>query len=200
MKYGPLWSDEGVYRIAKEIQLQQPEKFDSIFLGIGGLHLEKIVITCCGKYLEESGIESVLVETAKYGISVVNFAMNGSNYICEKRGMSLIVEALEHLQLSAFTESNSLNFEDVSKILDTMQSLLNTTATNENEQINDVWERCGSEISKFKEAFEEFRQNSCEISKQFCYWDRFINEIASVLRDLTEISHDLFVKETGSFI
>ena len=63
MKYGPLWSDEGVYRIAKEIQLQQPEKFDSIFLGIGGLHLEKIVITCCGKYLEESGIESVLVET-----------------------------------------------------------------------------------------------------------------------------------------
>ena len=33
-KYGPLWSDEVVYRIAKEIQLQQPEKFDNIFLGI----------------------------------------------------------------------------------------------------------------------------------------------------------------------
>ena len=200
MKYGPLWSDEGVYRIAKEIQLQQPEKFDNIFLGIGGFHLEKIVIACCGKYLEESGIDSVLVETTIYRISVVNSVMNGSNYIRGKRGMSLIAEALEHLQLSAFIESNSLNFEDVSKILDTMQSLLNTTTTNEDEQINDVWERCGSEISKFKEAFEEFRQNSCEISKQFCYWDRFINEIASVLRDLTEISHDLFVKETGSFI
>ena len=34
--------------------------------------------------------------------------------------MSLIAEALGHLQLSAFIESNSLNFEDVSKILDTM--------------------------------------------------------------------------------
>ena len=56
-------ADEGVYRIAKEIQLQQPETFDNIFLGIGGFHLEKIVIACCGKYLEESGIDSVLVET-----------------------------------------------------------------------------------------------------------------------------------------
>ena len=127
MKYGPLWSDESVYRIAKEIQLQQSEKFDNIFLGIGGFHLEKIFIACCGKYLEESGIESVLVETTIYGISVVNSVMNGSNYIRGKRGMSLIAEALEHLQLPAFIESNSLNFEDTSKTLDTMQSLLNTT-------------------------------------------------------------------------
>ena len=110
--------------------------------------------------------------------------MNRSNYILGKRGMSLIAEALEHLQLSAFIESNSLNFEDVSKTLDTMQSVLNTTTTNKDEHINDVWERYGSEISKFKEAFEEFRLNCCEISKQFCYWDRFINQIASVLRDL----------------
>ena len=60
MKYEPLWSDEGVYRIAKEIQLQQPEKFDKIFLGIGGFHLEKIVIAFCGKYLEESGMRVLL--------------------------------------------------------------------------------------------------------------------------------------------
>ena len=60
------------------------------------------------------------METAIYGISVVNSVMNGSNYIRGKRGMSLIAEALEHLQLSAFIESNSLSFEDVSRILDTM--------------------------------------------------------------------------------
>ena len=43
LDYGPLWSDEGVYRIAKEIQLLQPGKFDNIFLGIGGFHLEKVI-------------------------------------------------------------------------------------------------------------------------------------------------------------
>ena len=78
------------------------------------------------------------METTIFGISVVNSVMNRRNYILGKRGMSLIAEALEHLQLSAFIESNSLNFEDVSKTLDTMQSVLNTTTTNEDEHINDV--------------------------------------------------------------
>ena len=50
-----LWWNEGVYRIAKEIQLQQPEKFGNISLGI--------VTACCGKYLKEIGIESDLSAT-----------------------------------------------------------------------------------------------------------------------------------------
>ena len=45
-------------RIAKEIQSEQPDKLNNIFFGIGGFHLGKIAITCCEKYLEESGIES----------------------------------------------------------------------------------------------------------------------------------------------
>lgn len=45
-------------RIAKEIQSEQPDKLSNIFFGIGGFHLGKIAITCCEKYLEESGIES----------------------------------------------------------------------------------------------------------------------------------------------
>ena len=48
-----LWWNEGVYRIAKEIQLQQPEKFGNISLGI--------VSACCGQYLKEIGIESDLM-------------------------------------------------------------------------------------------------------------------------------------------
>ena len=73
-----------------------------------------------------------------YGISVVNSVMNGWNYVRGKREMTLIAETLEHLQLSAFIESNSWNFQDISKILDARQSLLNTTTTNEDEKINDV--------------------------------------------------------------
>ncbi len=34
--YGALWADEGVYHIAKEIQLLKSDKFDNIFLGLGG--------------------------------------------------------------------------------------------------------------------------------------------------------------------
>ena len=37
--YGPLWSDEGVYRLAKELQLLLPGEFNNIFLGLGGFLL-----------------------------------------------------------------------------------------------------------------------------------------------------------------
>ena len=36
--YGALWADEGVYHIAKEIQLVKPDEFSNIFLGLGGFH------------------------------------------------------------------------------------------------------------------------------------------------------------------
>ena len=94
-EYGPLWSDEGVYRIAKEIQLRHPDKFDNIFLGIGGFHLEKVVISCLGVYLESSGIDSLMVEEEIFGPEVIGSVMNGGNYVRGKRGMFLISEAME---------------------------------------------------------------------------------------------------------
>ena len=59
---GQLWCDEGVYRIAKEIQLLMADEFDNIFLGLGWFHAEKNFIACCGQYLQESGIDTVFVE------------------------------------------------------------------------------------------------------------------------------------------
>ena len=61
VNYGPLWCDEGVYRIAKVLQLLNPSLFENIFLGPGGFHMEKILISCCGSYLQECGIGSVFV-------------------------------------------------------------------------------------------------------------------------------------------
>ena len=54
--YSGWWVDEGVYRIAKEVQLVKPDQFNNIFLGLGGFHMEKIVLACLGTYLEPSGI------------------------------------------------------------------------------------------------------------------------------------------------
>ena len=55
--YGPLWCDEGVCRVAKELQLLDSARFDNIFLGLRGFHTEKVMIACCGKYLEDTGID-----------------------------------------------------------------------------------------------------------------------------------------------
>ena len=90
--YGPLWCNEGVYRIAKELQLLNPSLFSNIFLGIGGFHMEKILISCCGSYLKECRVENLFVENDLFGPGVVQLVMSGSNYIRRKKGMMIISE------------------------------------------------------------------------------------------------------------
>ena len=46
--HGGLWVDEGMYCITKMI----PEFTNILFLGLGGFHMEKIVLVCLGSYLE----------------------------------------------------------------------------------------------------------------------------------------------------
>ena len=70
MDYGPLWCDEGVYSIAKELQLLNRNQFENIFLGLGGFHMEKVLIACCGLYIENMGMENVFVENEIFGPGV----------------------------------------------------------------------------------------------------------------------------------
>ena len=89
--YGRLWSDEGVYKIAKEIQLLRPQEFDNIFLGLGGFHMEKVVLACLGSFLKESGAMSVFVETEVFGPVAIDSVLNGGHYVRAKRGKSFVM-------------------------------------------------------------------------------------------------------------
>ena len=75
------------------------------FGGLGGFHLEKVVITCCRKYLGESGIDSMFVELELFGPYVFTLVMGCGNSICGKRGIALISEALQRLQFPKFIET-----------------------------------------------------------------------------------------------
>ena len=144
LESGPLWCDEGVYHIAKELQLINPDKFGNIFLGLGGFLLEKAIIACCGKYLEESGIDSIFVEHEFFGPDVVTSAMGGGNYV---RGIALISEALQCLQFSKFLETvDTSRFSDLFQHIAELQTLfknINETA----ESIKSTWESCQNEMN-----------------------------------------------------
>ena len=60
-----------------------------------------MVIGCLGTYLEHSGIQHLLVERKVYGLAVVNSVISGGNYIRGKKGISVIVETMEHLLISS---------------------------------------------------------------------------------------------------
>ena len=182
---GPLWSDEGVYRIAKEIQLRQPDKFSNIFLGLGGFHLEKVILGCLGPFLEPSGIKNVLIKHEIFGPGVANSVMSGGDYVRSKRGMSLIAEALEQLQMKAFLQETSIEqFDDLSDIVSKIRQLMKDPIDNE-DRISELWNDCLEEIVLFERKFEEFKAIGCEKSEQFAYWNTFLIDIVPVLRDLT---------------
>ena len=107
LECGPLWCNEGGFRIAKELQLLNPEGFGNIFLGFGGFHLESMLIACIGKFLEKRRFENVFVENEIFDPGVVKIVMNGGHYVRCKYGMTLtlMIEALHQLQVSNFLKS-----------------------------------------------------------------------------------------------
>ena len=103
----------------------KPKEFDNIFLGLGGFHMEKVVIACIGQYLGDIGIENVLVENEIFGPISVKSVMNGGNYIRGKRGMNLVGGAIFRLQLDQFFKNNEyIKYKTLFEEISTFQSLL----------------------------------------------------------------------------
>ena len=91
-----------MYRLAKELQLLDPARFDNIFLGLGSFHTEKVMIACCGKYVADTRIDSILVENEVYGPENVEHVMNEGHYVRGIRGMAIVSEVLQSLLLDQF--------------------------------------------------------------------------------------------------
>ena len=163
-----------------------PNEFENIFLGLGGFHTEKAVIVCVGRFLEDIGVDSVLVANEIFGPSVVSTnVMNGSCYERAKRGMTLLSEAMNRLQLVQF-----FKIKDCSLYNTLLQQIVKYKELFKQEgpdsvKIKDEWEKCKGLLSHFQDDFEEFKKEGCQKSEQFRYWTLFIDEIVPVLRDLT---------------
>ena len=127
LEYGPLWCDEGVYRIAKELQLLNPSLFSNIFLGIGAFHMENILISCCRSYLKECGEENVFVKSDVFGPGVVQSVMSGSNYIRGRKGMMILAETLQQLQFQQYNQKDPISEVDYDNIKH-FQSILSNTS------------------------------------------------------------------------
>ena len=99
----PVYSDEGVYCIVREIQLMRPEKFRSLVPCLGTFHLTKTVLKCIGKYLEGSGAELTWLEAGIFGPTVIEKSvLNGGHYSRCLEGMQLLSESLWRLLYQEF--------------------------------------------------------------------------------------------------
>ena len=152
---------------------------------MGGFHLEKVLIACCGKYLEESGISQVLAALEIFGPHVAKSVMEGSHYARGKRGMALIAESIEHIQLTTFLNQADVGkFDDLFRIVSQLQELFSTNESNPG-LIRTIWSSLEKELKTFIAEFDAFKRDGCSKSPMFNYWNKFVNDIAPVLFDLT---------------
>ena len=181
LEYGPLWCDEGVYRIAKEIQRLKADEFVNIILGLGRFHIEKIIIACCGQYLEESGTDTVLVENKIFGIDLVKSVMNGKHYSRGKRGMMLISEAMLQIMLSEFSKESNEKQQNFQQLYQQVETLQNVIVNNFeiDHFIKKEWDKCEQLSDEYITSLNEF------ISHLFKYWSNFLINVVTILRDFT---------------
>ena len=154
-----------------------------MFLGIGGFPSEKVVIGCLGTHLESSGIQNLLVEEKVYGPAVANSVMSGGKYIWGKRGMALIAEAMEQLQVYSCLQSP--DGELFSELFDKIDELVIMMRNPGRNQVNitSQWSKC---INIPEEAFNTFKTSGSAESNLFPYWNNFLSNMVPVLRGLTK--------------
>ena len=75
-----------------------------------------------------------------------------------------------------------------------MQTLFETDKLDQ-EILQQTWERCETEITHLTIKLDQFKQQNCEKSSTFQYWNTFVDDVAPVWRNLTrsfgEVDWDL---------
>lgn len=185
---GVIWCDEGVYCIAKEIQMLKPDEFGMLFIGMGPFHWSKIVMGAIGKWLSQSGIGDALTNSRVFAPGVAKSSvLQGSDYVKAKNGLNIIAEAITILQLKAFFKSEDfeqkkdiLGLDELKYDMDKVLAMLYEST--EDDEFQCLWESTTISLRSLHSAFKEFRQSQ-NADENFAYWNLFLDYLYPCFRD-----------------
>lgn len=143
-------------------------EFEKTVLMLGNFHVTKIRTACVGKYLKESEIESVLIETESFGINVIVQVLNGSDYARSTKGFLLLGEALQRLQFEAFIKQCKVG--KYKNEFDSLIKLQNLIVDGKLEKATFEFENISKNSSQLLSDFFSFIEQRCSESPLFKYW------------------------------
>ena len=119
------------------------------------------------------------------GLWTSSCQLNGGKYIRDEKGMSLIAEVMEQLQVYSCLQYS--DGEVFSELFDKIDELVISDAWSKQKPVNitSQWSKCMNILGKFEEAFNTFKTSGSAESNLLAYWNNFLSNMAPVLRDLT---------------
>lgn len=170
----PLYCDEGVYCIVKEIHLLRPHEFRNLVPVIGTFHLLKTVLKCIGKYLGGSGADITWLQAGVFGPTVIqNSVLNGGHYNRSLEGMKYLAEAMQRLLYKEFfAEKGVQSYAEELSILKKLQSSVAQNDTSNSQKYMDEFGKAASPLIKDLNTFVHSHSSTNE---NFKFWTQFIS-------------------------
>ena len=153
----PVYADEKVYCMAKEIQLLRPLEFESLVLCLGTFHTIKTLLKCIGKSLQGTGAENVWLEAGVYGPTVIqNSILNGGHYSRSLDGQKLLAESMQRLLYKEFFAEKGIS--NYTQELEILAQLKTSTANRDVRESQKYLEQFHNSSSKLIDDLKVFIQ------------------------------------------
>ena len=178
----PLYADEKVYCMAKEIQFLRPQEFSCLFLCLGTFHTAKTVMKCIGKSLTGSGAEAAWLNSGVHGPAVIDHSiLNATHYNRALSGLSQLAEAMQRLQYQEFFREN--NIAEYSHELSTLQNLKNGVTQNNIKESQKYINIFTTESNVLLSDIDNFIRERSSKNENFMFWSQFITRL-HIVKDL----------------
>ena len=174
----PMYCDEKVYCIVKEIQFIRKEEFSSIIPCLGTFHTIKTLMKSIGKSLHGSGAESVLLNAADYGPTIIDKSILGtSHYNRALEGLSVLAESISRLVFKEFFEDKDMHEYDfeIQQI-----ALMRKHVSEKNTGQILIHLNNFASNKKFYNDFRNVLIARSELNENFKYWLSFVKRMEVV--------------------
>ena len=174
----PIYCDEKVYCIVKEIQFLRKKEFECIIPCLGSFHTIKTLLKCIGKSLRGTGVETLFLDAAGYGPAIVEGSiLGGKHYNRSLEAFSLLSESLIRLIYKEFFSSRSVETYET-EIECLLQLKLHVSEMDVEKSKSDLLKFCSNE--HLLNDFKAFILERKESNENFRYWIAFINKMQVV--------------------
>ena len=178
----PIYMDEKVYCIAKEIQLLNLQEFSCLILLLGNFHSIKTLLKCSGKSIEGSGADYIWLNAGIYGPNMIeNSILKATHYSRSLEAQSQLAEAMQRLQYKEFfLHSDMTKYIDEIGMLKTLKKKVLDGKTKDSQKSLDSYVQ---NSHKLHEDIDNYINENSEKNENFRFWTQFLNR-QQIVKDL----------------